>query len=385
MYCCDGVNPVLERCHFSVNAVTGTIWPEGGGGLYNYAGCNPLLTKCRFTGNSARYGSGMANLFDSDPVCDACIFEGNTGIDTSEGGGVYNYSFCDPALSRCVWRGNTADYGAGMASFFDCLPTLTACTLQGNSADVDGGGLYNYSNCHAGMINCLFSGNSAASGGAVINLFASDALLANNTLAGNSASSAGGGVYNYESAPELTNTILWDNSVGAAMDEAAQIFNFNSTPTIDSCSIEGWTGGLGGANNDGLDPTFRDADGADDIFGTADDDARLLAGSASEHTGDNGLIPPGITTDLDGRPRIHAGTVDRGAYERIPASPGDFDGNGSVGAEDLGPFVDCMAGPGQTPAPCETSSPACLEVFDMNVDDAVDLLDFALMQDLVGP
>jgi hypothetical protein len=203
-------------------------------------------------------------------------------------------------------------------------------------------------------------------------------------VVGNSGSFAGAGVYNYESAPELGNTILWANHVGATMDEAAQIYDFNSTPVVNSCAIQGWTGALGGLNNNGLNPAFVDADGADNVYGTQDDDARLLPGSASEDTGDNGLVPVGVLTDLDGRPRLYNGTVDRGAYERVVSSPGDFDGNGSVGAEELGPLADCMAGPGQPPVPCTTSPPACLEVFDLDSDEDVDLVDLALLQILVG-
>jgi uncharacterized repeat protein (TIGR01451 family) len=45
---------------------------------------------------------------------------------------------------------------------------------------------------------------------------------------------------------------------------------------------------------------------------------RLQWGSPAVNAGDNSLVPPGVTTDLDGAPRIVHGTVDMGAYEQLP-------------------------------------------------------------------
>jgi uncharacterized repeat protein (TIGR01451 family) len=45
---------------------------------------------------------------------------------------------------------------------------------------------------------------------------------------------------------------------------------------------------------------------------------RLRWGSPAVDAGDNGLVPPGVTTDLDGAPRFVQGTVDMGAYELQP-------------------------------------------------------------------
>jgi len=84
---------------------------------------------------------------------------------------------------------------------------------------------------------------------------------------------------------------------------------------------------FGGAANGNIDddPLFADADGADDTVGTLDDDLRLPADSPCIDVGDNTLVPFGVTTDLDGDPRINDGdgdgttTVDMGAYEAPPA------------------------------------------------------------------
>ena len=46
-----------------------------------------------------------------------------------------------------------------------------------------------------------------------------------------------------------------------------------------------------------------------------DDDLHLQPDSPCIDAGDNGSLPPGVTEDLDGAPRIINDTVDMGAYE----------------------------------------------------------------------
>jgi hypothetical protein len=79
------------------------------------------------------------------------------------------------------------------------------------------------------------------------------------------------------------------------------------------------------------DPLFADADGVDNIAGTADDNLRLQAGSPAINTGNNAFIPLDLTDennnndvgepapfDLDRNQRLINTTVDMGAYERQP-------------------------------------------------------------------
>lgn len=376
MYNYGGAAPSLTSCTFDANTVTGTAWPEGGGAIHNNTNASPALTDCTLTGNYGKFGAAMANLFDSDPSLTRCVIADHAGPVDGEGGGVYNYSSCDPTLDRCVLEGNAATFGGAMYSIFDCTPVLTNCSVLGNSAINDGGGLYSHSNCLVELTNCLLSGNSASFGGGMNNLFGSDVVLVNCTLVGNTAGVAAGGVYNYESAPLITNCIFWSNAVGGAMNEAAQISGFNSTPLVNFCTIRGWSGGLGGTGNNGTNPQFRDADGPDDDFGTADDNPRLRAASAAVDSGDNAAVPPSVTTDLDGRDRILDGVVDRGAYEYAQPPPGDITGDGHVDLADHLLLADCLAGPGVAPQPTKTSAQDCLDAFDADVDSDVDLADF---------
>jgi predicted outer membrane repeat protein len=84
------------------------------------------------------------------------------------------------------------------------------------------------------------------------------------------------------------------------------------TPEVTYCDVQdGWPG----MGNIDADPLFVDADGLDNVIGTIDDNLRLLGGSPCLDAGNNLAIPPSLTTDLDGNPRIINGIVDMGAYE----------------------------------------------------------------------
>jgi len=120
-------------------------------------------------------------------------------------------------------------------------------------------------------------------------------------------------------------------------------------------------GGRPGEGNIDADPLFVDPDGPDDIFGTEDDDVRLLRCSPCIDAADNEAVPAdefdldddGNTSeplpfDLDGNPRFvddpyvtdtGNGTppiVDMGAYEFQADCPGDLNGDRTVGHADLG-------------------------------------------------
>jgi hypothetical protein len=438
MYVGFGSAPTLTGCWIGSNGVTNTDWPAGGGGIYNEVSAAPVLENCAIVDNSAARGAGMANFFDcaatlidchiADNVVptggegggiysyDAgslalirCVLERNeagyggamasyfgtvpTLVDCSvrdntafaEGGGLYNYASTPAALERCLLSGNSAEFGGAMCNLFDSVATLVNCRILDNAAAIEGGGLYNYSNASALLANCHLAGNSADYGGAMSNLLDSNAQIVNATIVGNTANVAGGGVLNYQSHPVLTNSILWQNRVGAAVDEVAQVDNFNATLTLANCTVSGWTGALGGVNNNGADPQFGDADGFDDVFGTDDDDARPLPGSPAHDTGDSSAVPPYVTEDLDGRSRFHGASVDRGAYEHPPA-PGDFDFDGEVTLADYPALAECLAGPSAAPAPAAPiTPPQCRDVFDFDGDDDVDLADAAALVLLFAP
>ncbi len=117
------------------------------------------------------------------------------------------------------------------------------------------------------------------------------------------------GCTTYYSSPTLTNAILWGNTPDQIAGDPA---------TVTYSDIQG---GYAGTGNINADPKFVDA---------ASGNLRLQPGSPAIDAGNNAAVPTGVTTDLDGSPRLVdipgvpnsvAGYVDMGAYEAQPSAP----------------------------------------------------------------
>src|SRR5262249_9610823 len=129
------------------------------------------------------------------------------------------------------------------------------------------------------------SGNFASMGGGC-----SYGTLNNCTLIGNAASNASGGV----DSATLNNCILYYNQAPSGSDYSASSLNYCCTPVLP-------TSGEGSFTNTPL------------LVNQATADLRLQPSSPCINAGDNSYVT--ATKDLDGNPRIVAGTVDIGAYE----------------------------------------------------------------------
>jgi hypothetical protein len=198
-------------------------------------------------------------------------------------------------------------------------PTLTNIAFYNNTAGYNGGGVVNsYSN--SALTNVIFSGNKAIGtldytglGGGMFN-YQSSPTLVNVTFGNNAAPRGGGGLYNWEhSNPTLTNVIIWHNSTDIGNGSS-------SNPTISYSDIQGCGGSSSWNTNCGTDSSGNID--ADPLFVNATaGNLHLGPGSPCIDKGDNNAIPAGITTDLDGNPRIVDGNddgsadVDMGAYE----------------------------------------------------------------------
>jgi len=289
-----------------------------------------ILDGFTITGGFANYydfsqcnGAGMFNDRGSPTVLNCTFIANFAGNDDGGGlgGGMYNYNG-SPTLTNCRFIQNCAialDGGEGAGGAMGnwlSSPTLTNCIFTGNIAGRDGGGMWSYES-NPVLVNCLFSGNLAREGGSGsygggMWSYDGSASLINCTFAGNTARSsqigqAGGGLYaEYLTELTLTNCIFWGNTSDGVSEELAQICIRNGPVNINYCCVQGWTGQLGGVGNIGDNPLFVDS---------GHGDCHLQPDSPCIDTGDNSAVPPSVTTDLDGNPRIMGGAVDMGAYE----------------------------------------------------------------------
>ena len=345
----SGSSPIITNCTFSGNSAS-----SNSAGMHNTSGSSPTLTHCTFSGNTAGvYGGGMTNAYNSSPVITDCIFADNTA--NSNGGGMWNLSNSSPTLTNCTFADNLANSdGGGMFNTGASNGVLTNCTFSNNTANHNGGGMYNtnssnpiMTNCsftdntcaaHGGgicnvlssspaltnckfteneagggggminsvdcsptIVNCIYMGNSANYGAGIYNNDNSNPIVTNCTFTSNTALTAGNAMHNAGSKPTVTNCILWD--------APGEISNNSGNPTVTYSDVQG---GYTGTGNINAAPCFVDAAGGN---------LRLSSGSPCIDKGSDDAVPAGITTDLDGNPRVSDGdgngtaTVDMGAYE----------------------------------------------------------------------
>ena len=161
-----------------------------------------------------------------------------------------------------------------------------------------------------------FSGNDNGGG-----LWSDDCVYAidNCTFTLNQADFNGGAVRSADSTVTVRNSILWGDTAPNG-SELSLWGDASSVLTVEYSDVEGGQAGVyvygdgtlvwGSGNIETL-PLFADADGPDNIPGTADDDVRISAGSPCIDAADNTGVPLD-TTDLDD---------DGDTTERTPIDP----------------------------------------------------------------
>jgi len=312
---------------------TGNEAPDYGGAIHMH-GSDLTITGCRFKHNSAE-GGGALSIYSSSPAIVNTSFEENSA--TLHGGAMFNDD-SSPTLTKVVFTANAANaWGGGMYNSNTAI-TLVGTGFFGNTAS-DGGAIYddiNSTNSFASTLtNVIFSGNSAVNAGGAIHQVISNGIptvatqITNATFNENAAGSAGGAIYVDGSAitVEIVNSILWGSTDSAGSNE---IHVESGQVSMRYSDLQGLGGGgvtLGAAGsftnagfNIALPPQFVDADGADGVTGTPDDDLHLLSFfSAAVDGGDNAAIT--LPIDYEGDLRKKDGdldgakVVDMGAYE----------------------------------------------------------------------
>ena len=333
---------------------------------------NPMIVSqtiidCEGSDDEFHYGFCFTTMEGSDSILRGITVRG--AYTSYEGGGGIWCELSNPTVENCVLSGN---FGCAMGNF-KSSPTVTNCTFKDNQV-----GMYN-NHSNPTLMNCAFNRNWAFYLGGAFYNYNSNPLLKNCTITRNIALS-GGGLYNrYNSNPILINCVLWGNGDRNGFKESSQIHNRDSDciPYLSHCCVQGLDT-YNGNGNIGNNPLFVNSNGLDGIPGTEDDNLRLQLNSPCINSGDNSEIVADVTTDLDGLPRVHACIVDMGAYEfQGNTYFGDADENCIVDLDDYLDFNFCLERFGYERNPVLD---ACIQVFDSDGDDDVDLADFAEFQ-----
>jgi hypothetical protein len=371
---CWKTSPTIDRCVFQGNrAQYGGALLSDGGPPENRAGGEPHITNCTFVGNEVvgSYGAmgGAVECGRGNPLIERCTFIQNHGrseqvVYPSLVGGALALWSCNATLTQCDIHGNgalddpTLDVEGGGVYCGQSTVTLVACRLNGNSAgDGDGGALYGGWGSQISLLNCEIANNTAGGyGGAIAQLHdTQDVLfLTNCTITGNDASYADALYWPWYSA--IANSIVWNG---------ADWFLSGSCDVSYSDVEGGW---LGDGNLD-VDPQFVDPAGGN---------YRLSAPSPGIDAGNNGAVPEGTDTDLDGAPRFTDDPsvpdtglgapplVDLGAYEYEWL---DCNGNGVADALDIATATSHDCNGNGIPDECDIAAGTSPDANDDNIPD----------------
>ncbi|MEM7536427.1 MAG: hypothetical protein AAF639_29860 [Chloroflexota bacterium] len=257
------------------------------------------------------------NSITSGGLDGVVITGGNASGDTwetSRGAGLYNNGG-EFTLNNVIFLGNvTSSSGAGMYNA-NATPTITSALFSGNRAAFAGGGLYHQSDENEPLVvtDSIFSKNE-------VYLY---------------ETGVGAAVYNAKGRVSIVDSIIWGNVNHCNPNDQVQISIGKNAPEVAAFDVSDTViqDGYAGHGNTSDDPNFLDADGADGIPGTLDDDLRYIGSSA-------------------------------------PA--GDCNGDISVGAADITALaLEFFDGDGTSPADTSSGSYPGVPTCDANEDDAI--------------
>lgn len=131
-----GVDPVLLRCQFVGNMVTGTTeagMNQFGGTLCYHAGCAGTITECTIAGSSAGLlGGGVFLDNGADPIFrETDITNCSTRTAAGKGGGIYVQGGADASFEDCRLSNCSSASGGGLYSL-NSAPLLTRCVFDHN-------------------------------------------------------------------------------------------------------------------------------------------------------------------------------------------------------------------------------------------------------------
>ena len=295
-----------------------TFAPALSGTIYLANGTLTIANSLTISGPGANQltisGANAATVFTIDPnvtvsISGLTISEGRDGNFGIGDGGISNLGGA-LTLTDMIFSGNRSGIlnEAGPSNTGGAL-TVTNCTFVGNNANEriamngTGGGMY----VGGGTVlisNSTFSGNTAADGAAIA-IDGGTVTVSDSTVSGNSASgspqtgsgtSVGGGI-----AVSSPNELTLINSI-----VAGNMTNGVPGGDCDGCGTQSSYNLIGG--NPDLAPLLSPG-------GNVMPTMVPLPGSPAIQAGDPTKLPPGLTTDERGFPRLTGGKLDLGAVQ----------------------------------------------------------------------
>lgn len=293
-------NLTLRNCIIRANYAS-----NSGGGIYHTYG-RLVLEDIQFIGNYARWGAALAPYFIELRLVRVHFANNYAYI---QGAGIYLWGG-ESFLQKCDFIRNWASQqdvgtGGGVKLAGDAKARLENCFFNDGDVGLNGGAIEAEPTSDLYCVNCCFLHNRARVHGGAVYHGGGSSTFVNCTFANNVSLIYCGGIYVADGAlhsPTITNCVLWGNWDGATTGWAAQIAG-GGAPVVNYSCVAGWGGG-GVGNTPGPAEGARlyvDPDGPDNIYGTADDDVRIMPGSI---------------------------TIDAGNSAALPADTGDVNGNG---------------------------------------------------------
>ncbi len=221
-------------------------------------------------------GADISAVLDGFTIQDGYANGGS--VEEGRGGGIYVEN-SHLTIRNVIFERNYAMGGGGLFSNGGHQELVNAA-FTGNTASMNGGGLHTFGGSHVTLTNVSLGNNYAVTSGSAIGIWDTSQVT-------------------------LVNTIVWDNPPAIR----PSIYRASSgTATISYSLVEG--GCPAWASCDHLladNPLFVDA---------ANGNLRQQLGSPAFNAGTTeAILATGVTSDLDGNPRVLNGRVDQGAYE----------------------------------------------------------------------
>ena len=330
-------NPIFSNNEFHHNSAA-----QSAGAVFIQTGSNPIFSDNQFHSNiSSQSGGAIFIDSTSNPIFSKNEFHLNSA---AQSGGAIFVNGSDLNLNGGLFLRNYANLGGGIATQGTMAVSLSNVRALGNEANSSSSSSAGFIYLNSGVtnsifVNSVFSGNKSLGRYGVYRPTGSSRFV-NCSIVGNEAGTDGGVTLMFTGdSIELDNSIVWSNTAGNGNDiwvnagtATANYSLFNPSESM---------GTISGSNNLSSDPLFTDANGADNIAGTLDDDLTLQAGSPAIDQGSSSLANFS-TSDVLSRNRV--GSPDMGAYEFASNSvPAFTSGNTFSLSENLTVVADLNA------------------------------------------